>query len=92
MGNDQYTDMLRSNFAKPQLQKSKNSSGKKKSAHLTTKYDRVNVRSKPNINAGILFRLPQNTKLIILEQHVSWYKIKVAKTGKVGFIHQYMVK
>lgn len=89
--NDQHTDMLRSNFQKSETTKSQNSIGRK-TDFLMTKFDRVNVRSKPNINAAVLFRLSQNTKLIVLERHVSWYKIKVTKTGKIGFIHQYMVK
>lgn len=63
-----------------------------KNGYLVTKYDRVNIRKQPNMSAEIVCNLRQDTKLIFLERHVSWYKVKVPRTGQVGFIHQYMVK
>ena len=50
------------------------------------------LRRQPSINADIIKILKTDTKLIFLERHVSWFKVKVAETGQVGYIHQYMVK
>lgn len=50
------------------------------------------LRRQPTINSEIIKFLNLDTKLIFMERHVSWFKVKVAKTGQVGYIHQYMVK
>lgn len=75
-----------------------NSTGKRPSVStvrshklMVTKYDRTALRAKPLMGSDVVANLKQGSKLIVLEREVSWYKVKVHLTGKVGYIHRYMV-
>lgn len=63
----------------------------KYSEFLVTKYDNTALRIKPLMSSDIIATLKKGSKLIVLEREVSWYKVKVHLTGKVGYIHRYMV-
>lgn len=58
---------------------------------LVTTYDNTALRIKPLMSSDIIATLKKDSKLIVLEREVSWYKVKVHLTGKVGYIHRYMV-
>lgn len=72
--------------------KSNSASSATPTLYLATKYDHTNIRTKPHMSAEVIANLKQGTKLIVLSREVSWYKVKVHGTGKVGYIHRYMVK
>lgn len=54
---------------------------------LVIKLNVVNVRKRPNLNAEIIEKLRKGSKLMILEYQDLWYKIKVAESGNIGYIH-----
>lgn len=46
----------------------------------------TNVFEKPSFQSKVLVNLPENTNLILLAKLDSWYKVKIKKTGKIGYV------
>lgn len=47
----------------------------------------VNVRKRPDLNAKIIEKLRRGSKLMNLGYQNLWYKVKVAESGKIGYVH-----
>lgn len=47
---------------------------------------------KPSIQSKIIETVPKNEKLIQLSKQDSWYKVKVQKSGKIGYVYYKNVK
>ena len=52
----------------------------------------VNLRKKPSVNAAIIERVPKGTKMVFLGKTGSWYHVKVAKSGKSGYVYSSVVE
>lgn len=48
--------------------------------------DVINIRNKPSIKARIVEKVHKKERLIIIQNLGNWLKIKVEKTGTVGFV------
>lgn len=46
----------------------------------------TNVYEKPSVKSKIIEIIPKNEKLIQLSKQDSWYKVKVQKSGKTGYV------
>lgn len=47
----------------------------------------VNIFEKPSFRSKVLENLPPNTKLFLISKVDLWYKVKVKKNGKTGYIY-----
>lgn len=52
----------------------------------------TNVYEKPSLKSKIIEKVPKNSKLIQLSKQTPWYKVKVQKSGKTGFVYHKDVK
>jgi len=52
----------------------------------------TNIYEKPSLKSKIIEKVPKNSKLIQLSKQAPWYKVKVQKSGKTGFVYYKDVK
>lgn len=52
----------------------------------------TNVYEKPSLTSRIIEKVPKNSKLIQLSTQAPWYKIKIQKSGKTGYVYYKDVK
>lgn len=50
------------------------------------------VREKPSFKSKILEKIPKNSILVFISKKSMWYKVKIKKTGNIGYVYHKDIK